>query len=563
MHNYLLTIIIPTYNYGQYILNCLYSIPVTGNLEIIVIDDGSTDNTRSIVADYIKQNKSCRYFYKKNGGSSSARNFGISKAKSDFLMFLDSDDSVETKSIEKLLTIMNNGAFTQENLIIGNHFSKNFEKRKLVKQYLTSGLKSNYIYDYLIAKKIKMLSGALVFPKKFFRITNYPESYKSSEDIPVNIAALFFLNPIYLNLPLMTYNHHPDSLRHSGLGDDNYNVDEYVNYCFKAPLAFASAKEKKDILRIKKLFLSQKLLSLSRSFFIKKKYNLSTDYFNKALGKNFINITKLSYLRKYIAAFIAILRLHFFTVLKREESFLKISHHMNFDEFFLIQGNVVRQVDNRQTIFYSLNKLSFFIKKHKFPSLNEILKSFLSLKYPIFGAKNEYIALSFLKKNKINSLTPLAYGSSGFFFKSSFLITKPMENVEQLDNFFKKTKSLALKKQILIELAKIIRIIQSLGMIHRDLYLCHFWIDLKKLKKNEIKIYIIDLHRAVFKSKLSQNHKMKELSDFIFSLELVASNLVLFFIDEFDKKFYINNKVNIDNRLNYLKKRYQKNLGKK
>ena len=137
-----------------------------------------------------------------------------------------------------------------------------------------------------------------------------------------------------------------------------------------------------------------------------------------------------------------------------------------------------------------------------------------------------------------------------------------MENVEQLDNFFKKTKPLAQKKQILIELAKIIRNIQSLGMIHRDLYLCHFWIDLKKLKKNEIKIYIIDLHRAVFKSKLSQNHKMKELSDFIFSLDQVASNLVLFFIDEFDKNFYINNKVNIDNRLNYLKKRYQKNLGK-
>ena len=86
----LVTVIIPTYNSEKYIRECLESVFSQGykNIEVIVVDDGSTDDTGQIVKDY----HSCRYYKKENGGPASARNFGIQMAKGECIAFLDADD---------------------------------------------------------------------------------------------------------------------------------------------------------------------------------------------------------------------------------------------------------------------------------------------------------------------------------------------------------------------------------------------------------------------------------------------------------------------------------------
>ncbi len=88
------SIIVPTYNRASLLLKGLDSILNQELLdyEVLVIDDGSVDETRSLMSQIISENPRVKYFYKKNEERSIARNFGISKARGKYVTFLDSDD---------------------------------------------------------------------------------------------------------------------------------------------------------------------------------------------------------------------------------------------------------------------------------------------------------------------------------------------------------------------------------------------------------------------------------------------------------------------------------------
>ena len=90
------SIIIPCYNRAGIIERALKSLSIQTfqDFEIIIIDDGSTDNSKEIIAPYLT-NSQVNYYYQDNEGVCSARNFGAKKAKGEYLIFLDSDDEVE------------------------------------------------------------------------------------------------------------------------------------------------------------------------------------------------------------------------------------------------------------------------------------------------------------------------------------------------------------------------------------------------------------------------------------------------------------------------------------
>jgi glycosyltransferase involved in cell wall biosynthesis len=95
------SIIIPAYNRANSIsktLDRLYAQTST-DFEVIVVDDGSTDNTREIVSDYVQQ-KGLNYFFQTNSGVSAARNCGAVNAIGEYLLFLDSDDTVSSTWLE-------------------------------------------------------------------------------------------------------------------------------------------------------------------------------------------------------------------------------------------------------------------------------------------------------------------------------------------------------------------------------------------------------------------------------------------------------------------------------
>ncbi len=106
MSNKLISVIVPVYNIeSEYLERCIGSIcgQTYQNLDIILVDDGSTDGSGSICDRFATEDSRVRVFHKENGGSSSARNLGIKEAKGEYIGFIDSDDYIEPDMYELLV----------------------------------------------------------------------------------------------------------------------------------------------------------------------------------------------------------------------------------------------------------------------------------------------------------------------------------------------------------------------------------------------------------------------------------------------------------------------------
>ena len=101
-----ISVVIPTFNYGHLISEALGSVleQTYKDFEIVIVDDGSTDNTREIVADYARKwPGKIRYFYQQNSGLSAARNLGIRESTGEYVAFLDADDIWLRDFFEKMV----------------------------------------------------------------------------------------------------------------------------------------------------------------------------------------------------------------------------------------------------------------------------------------------------------------------------------------------------------------------------------------------------------------------------------------------------------------------------
>ena len=101
----IISVIVPVYNIFEYLPRCVDSIrkQTYPYLDIILVDDGSTDRTGALAEKLALEDKRIRVFHKENGGSSSARNLGIAQAKGEYLGFVDSDDYIEPDMYAQLL----------------------------------------------------------------------------------------------------------------------------------------------------------------------------------------------------------------------------------------------------------------------------------------------------------------------------------------------------------------------------------------------------------------------------------------------------------------------------
>ena len=123
MKNPKVSVIIPVYNMGKYIRECLDTVVAQSlkNIEIICVDDGSTDNSRSIISEYRQRDKRIILLTQENQGAGPARNNGIRHAKGEFIAFMDPDDYYPEK---QTLQKMYDAAIKNKVLICGGCFSE-------------------------------------------------------------------------------------------------------------------------------------------------------------------------------------------------------------------------------------------------------------------------------------------------------------------------------------------------------------------------------------------------------------------------------------------------------
>ena len=108
MEEKLVSIVLPIYNVEKYLNRCLESVvnQTYKNLEIILVDDGSTDGCTAICDDWAKRDERIMVIHKQNAGLGMARNTGIENATGDFICFYDSDDYIEIETIQKCVDVL-------------------------------------------------------------------------------------------------------------------------------------------------------------------------------------------------------------------------------------------------------------------------------------------------------------------------------------------------------------------------------------------------------------------------------------------------------------------------
>lgn len=136
---YIVSIIIPIYNVENYLNQCIDSIvnQTYQNLDIILVDDGSTDNSSAICDDYAKADSRVQVIHKANGGLISAWKTGVENSKGKYLVFIDSDDWLDTEMVEQLLAYADGSC---KEMICSNYIIEKPKDKIPVKQKMTPGV---------------------------------------------------------------------------------------------------------------------------------------------------------------------------------------------------------------------------------------------------------------------------------------------------------------------------------------------------------------------------------------------------------------------------------------
>jgi len=134
----LISIIVPVYNCEEYLDKCLRSIigQTYKNIEIIIVNDGSTDNTAAICESYKKIDSRIKVIHKENGGPTSARKTGLQIANGDFVTFVDGDDWIENNLIEEMVLMQEQ---TNSDLIITGCVKETGRNSQIVKNNIKQG----------------------------------------------------------------------------------------------------------------------------------------------------------------------------------------------------------------------------------------------------------------------------------------------------------------------------------------------------------------------------------------------------------------------------------------
>ena len=236
-----LTVIIPAYNVDNYIERCIKSVcnQTEKEIEIIVVNDGSTDKTKEIVEELQKNDRRIILVNKENGGLSSARNAGIDLAIGRYICHLDGDDWIEPTAYEKMLNLAE-----RENLdIVISDYYDDFDNGK-IEEHFDVKLESK-IYsgnDYL--KKYFMGEGVSAIWNKIYKTDLY-KKYKIKHPLGISIGEdLATISKLLLNAKkigkidecFVHYIQNPSSMTRNKIAlkfDDLINAFESIEDYFK------------------------------------------------------------------------------------------------------------------------------------------------------------------------------------------------------------------------------------------------------------------------------------------------------------------------------------------
>ena len=327
----LISIIIPVYNVEEYLSACLKSVigQTYKNLEIIVVDDGSTDKSGMICDEYCSRDNRITVIHKKNGGLSDARNAGLKAAKGQYIGFVDSDDWIDPEMYEILYQSCKmyeaDISFArykdvameacQDDFIDDSHESKNYYRLVVTsEQYLESILTENGVIESNWSVWVRLYKATVIKELRF-------EKGKCFEDVLYSTKAIMNTPKcIYVNRILYYYRCRATSITNTSirskfdrkivtdLMDQEEKVIDYLEHCGERRLFYIA----------KVVFYQQMLFYETRNpyreyekrfkeFLLKCKLSLkeiySLSFSNKEKIKTMIKMYMPVFMRYYYKAF--------------------------------------------------------------------------------------------------------------------------------------------------------------------------------------------------------------------------------------------------------------------
>ena len=206
----LISIVIPTYNYAAFLPKALASVfnQTYYNFEIIIIDDGSDDDTRSIIPDLPQ----VKYYHQENKGLAAARNAGIKKAEGAYLVFLDADDWLEKDALQENLLAKKNK--TDVAFVSGNYYLWHALENK--REPICASIEDHH-YKHLLRRNYIGMHAAVMFQHWVFKEFQYDENLRACEDydLYLNIARKYpvihhqkFIANYYFHASGLSHNYH-------------------------------------------------------------------------------------------------------------------------------------------------------------------------------------------------------------------------------------------------------------------------------------------------------------------------------------------------------------------
>ena len=288
--------VIPTYNYARFLEQCLLSViqQEADDYEVVIVDDGSTDETSEVVSNIRNKNpdKEIRYLYQENAGPSAARNKGAANTRCQYIWFLDADDRLVEGSVRRMLIAIDKNP--DACLLFSGYRSVNEQGKEVNHQPTPIGKNRTENLRRYILKQIEGLAtGSSVVKKSVFESIRFPEGVHINEDM-VFFAHLFARYPA-VSFPgiLLETHRHKNSLRNNIRRIEETGI-KTVDRLFDINLLTP------DQMNLRRMYLTRRYLSIFRSYYRNGNTKEGIRYYHKAIKESPSLSLQWPYMRKYL-----------------------------------------------------------------------------------------------------------------------------------------------------------------------------------------------------------------------------------------------------------------------
>jgi glycosyltransferase involved in cell wall biosynthesis len=256
------SIVVPTFNRSSSLSIAIKSVQqqTFSDWELIIVDDGSTDNTAKIVSEQFLSDSRIKYIYQHNAERSAARNKGISKAIGDYVCFLDSDDAYSPNHLHNLYSEIVKNDFRKDIYVVKSKILDVNRKEKAIANIISG--KNDY--ETILINTIT--PGQFCIPKKYLQREKFDEKIRISEDTEILFRFIRLAKLIVVNQYTLEYIQHEDN----SVNPLKYNAYAERYKTLKKIFSYPEASYVSKNLRRK--VLSDCFFGIQKHYSAKKKY---------------------------------------------------------------------------------------------------------------------------------------------------------------------------------------------------------------------------------------------------------------------------------------------------